>query len=136
MTDFSIYIPVMRVTFNANNIDWKNLFLHQHGAGDISRFRGVVTQRGAGFGALLKTIIRLIPAFIGSPLGTELLNAARNIKTDVSQGEPVLGSVKKHGRQVIKNMTGIGKKKKTKKMVGFLRNNKLAHTNKKPHFLK
>jgi len=123
------FILIMRVKFDANSVDWKLLFLHQKGAGEISKFRGIVAQRGAGFGSILRTLIRLIPAFISSPVGVELASAVRNVRDDVVQGENFLGSVKKHGRQAVKNMTGIGKKKRKQKMVGFIRNIN------KPHFL-
>ena len=118
----------MRSGYDANTVNWKSIFLHQTGAGDIARFRGLVSQRGAGLGAIVKTLLHLAPIFLKSPIGQQLVGVAKNVSKDVMAGEKIQGSMKKHARAAVKNMTGIGKKKKKKKMIGYIDN--------KPHFLK
>jgi len=99
--------------FNYDMINWSNLLQEQTGNGMF--FRGVEMQRGRGFGAIVSMLPRLIPAFLNSPVGKELISAGSNIISDVKTGSDVKTALKKRGRQSIRNLTGLGKKKKTEK---------------------
>lgn len=103
---------------NMQSLNWDALF-QQSGSG-IPKFVGIRGmrggQRGNGLGAILlsaiPTLVRLVPQLLGSPVGEQLINSGASVIKDLSEGTSVKDAVKKEGRKVIKNMTGIGRKKR------------------------
>lgn len=124
---------------NEDNISWTNLLQQQYGG---AAFHGVLHQRGLqrghGLGAVLATIATFLPKLINSPvaqklfsagknvlaeavkdnnvvnspLGRELLSSGKQAVSDIVSGNPVGASFKKAGRQAVRNLTGLGRKRK------------------------
>lgn len=78
------------------------------GTGQIARFAGVRDQRGRGLSAIFQGLCFLIPAVLASPVGRELHSLARNVVRDVRAGERLMPSLKRHGRQSVRNLVGVG----------------------------
>ena len=91
--------------FNPDQVDWNLYFEPQHGEG---RFVGYPYQRG---GNLLHFVRRIIH----SPVGKELINRTFGVIRDIRSGEKPLKAIKTHGRQAIRNLTGLGPKKVIRK---------------------
>lgn len=112
----------MHVPVNLDLIDWDSILNRQQtGNGP---FVGVPRQRGGmrgrGIGGVLSALLTMIPKFFGSTVGQEVLNAGKNIVSDVTSGNNVLSSVKTNTRSAVRNLTGLG----LKRAIGVIRPHK------------
>lgn len=106
------------VDLDLTNVNWSGLLQKgQTGSGTIVPFiakqryqRG--GSRGRGIGGILATILRLIPTFLASPIGTEIARAATGVVTDVKDGKTIRESVKEQGRKSVRNLSGLGAKRR------------------------
>lgn len=128
-------------TVNLETYNWDALFKnsHQVGNGAIIPYIPRRTQRGEGFGGvLLSSAFKWLPMLLKSPLGSEVVQAGAKLAKDVQNGSPIIKSLKKRTRQVVKNMVGVGESKievekvptkKRKRIIGVLEpNQSLAST--------
>ena len=95
-------------------INWTDLFNEgQRGRGP---FVGMMRQRGGmrgrGIGGILASIISMIPAFLKSTVGREILSTGKNVVSDLVEGAPPAAALKRRARQSVKNLTGLGRIKK------------------------
>lgn len=118
------HIPV-----DLNNIDWDALMTHgQQGSGPfvgMPRQRG--GMRGRGIGGILASLLSMIPTFLGSTVGKEILNVGKDVISDIAHGNKVVDSIKTNGRQAVKNLTGLG----IKRPIGILKPHKLKSLKRK-----
>lgn len=76
---------------------------------------------------IISSILRLLPSFLASPVGSQLAKTGKDIVSDLAAGSDVKSTLKNRSREAVKNMTGIGRKRKHpkqqggSKMLGFLR---------------
>lgn len=120
-----------RQVYDSSKENWSALFAsthHQTGSGEIHTYIGGRPQLGGGIGGILRTLLRLIPSFIKSPVGQTLVTAGANIASDIQQGSTVRDALKTHARQGVRNLTGVGKRRLVKvrgsaggRAIGFLR---------------
>ena len=101
--------------------DWVGLLLTQSGRGKIAYWEGVRPQRGAGIGSILRHFIRLIPSFFNSPVGETLVKTGVNVAKDFMEGNSVKESLKTNAREAVRNLTGVGKTRKRKAVIGFIK---------------
>lgn len=104
-----------RSVYDSSKENWNELFTQNFaltGRGKISHFTGVRPQYGAGIGGVLRSIFRLIPSFLSSPVGQNLVSAGANIVNDVNNGSSFRDSVKSNARSTVRNLTGVGKRRK------------------------
>ena len=97
--------------FRYDQVDWDKMFAPQMGG---SRFRGYPYQRGGSIPGLFRAAIRIVPAFLASPLGKELLSGAVGTVNDIRSGTNPLTAIRTRGREVIRKLVGIGKKRPRK----------------------
>lgn len=105
--------------YNYATENWSRLV----GGGEISIWRGVRPQRGNGIGGILRRLFQALPAFLSSPLGRTVVDSGKAVVSDVMAGNDVGTSVKTNARQAVKNLTGLGRKKRRsmeQKQVGGL----------------
>ena len=95
--------------FHYDQVDWDKIFAPQTGG---SRFRGYPYQRGGSIPGLFRAAIRIVPAFLGSPVGKELVTGALGTVDDIRRGASPLTAIKTHGREAVRRLAGIGKRKK------------------------
>lgn len=112
-----------RSMYDSSKENWDGLFSHSSamtggGSGKISHFTGVRPQHGAGIGGVLRSLFKLIPSFLSSPVGQNLVSAGANIVNDVNNGSSLKDSVKSHARSTVRNLTGVGKRRRVQKGVG------------------
>lgn len=97
----------MHRNFNPEQVNWRELLLannnNQWGgaAAGYTIFHGMPYQRGAGIGALFKSLMRhLIPLGkeIGAALGQQGLRSTSNVLTGVLEGKPLKSALKDEGR--------------------------------------
>ena len=104
---------ILSVPVDLSSINWDQM-IRSGGQMGNGKFVGVPHlrggMRGAGIGGVLSTLVKLIPTFLASPVGQQLISTTQNIAKDVASGEPVLASAKKHARQAVRETTGLGKK--------------------------
>ena len=103
---------ILSVPLDLSSINWDQMIKSggQMGNGNfvgMPHLRG--GMRGAGIGGVLSALVKLIPTFLASPLGQQLISTTQNIAKDVASGEPVLASAKKRARQAVRETTGLGK---------------------------
>lgn len=99
------------VPFDYDKINFTQLLQSKVQAG--TGFKGFRHQRGGkGIANVIKRLRQSIPAFYKSPIGREVTTSLGSIASDISSGEPPLKSFKKAGRQAIRNLTGLGKRKR------------------------
>lgn len=98
------------VDFDYDKIDFKSL-ITQRGSG--VKFIGSKYQRGYGIGGIVRKLRYAIPAFLKSPIGKQVIQTGISSLSDIAQGTPPTTAIKIHGRQAIKNLTGLGKRKRT-----------------------
>ena len=101
-------------------INWNDLI--KNGPAGRGPFVGMVCQRGGmrgrGIGGILASIISMIPAFLKSAVGKELLSTGENVVSDLLKGAPATATLTHRARQSVKNLTGLGR---IKKSVGVLK---------------
>lgn len=119
------------MTIDLEKVDWRSLLLNsQYGRGNIRVFRG---QTGRGFGSVLAAVLRMIPRFLSSTVGSavtsELVRGGREVLKEATTGGDIKQSLKTQGRQGIRNLVGVGRKKqvggKRKRkgdILGFVKN--------------
>jgi hypothetical protein len=99
---------------NLSNINWEALYKQQSG-GNIRTFTGTKHLRGGGLGGILLSaipaLIKMLPSFLSSSVGKEIVNSGASIVNDLKEGVPLKEAAKTAGRKAIRNMTGIGKKR-------------------------
>lgn len=78
-------------------------------------------QRGSGLGGILTSAISALPSFLNSFLGQQLTHSGNQVINDIASGESPISSLKKRGRAVIKNVTGLGPRKRIKANVKVLK---------------
>ena len=71
-------------------------------------------QRGSGIGGILTSAISALPTFLNSFLGKQLTQTGSQVINDITSGESPLKSLKRRGRSVVKNVTGLGPRKRIK----------------------
>ena len=102
------------VVVDLNTVNWEALLgAVQRGSGPFAgrQFqRG--GQRGRGLGGILATLLKMIPTFFASTVGQEVLNTGKSVVSDVIAGKSVKGALKEHGRQSVRNLTGLGRRRK------------------------
>lgn len=123
-----------RAVYDSSKENWDGLFTHgsvQIGrGGKISHFSGIRPQNGGGIGGILRSLFRLIPSFLSSPVGQNLVSAGANIVNDMNNGSSLKDSVKSQARSTVRNLTGVGKKRKfleggglgPPRAIGYIRN--------------
>lgn len=119
-----------RPLYDSNKENWTLLFSgSQSGSGRIAHFTGARPQFGAGIGGILRSLFRLIPSFLSSPVGQSLVTAGANVVRDVSEGSSVKDSLKSNARNTVRDLTGVGKARRKRKspqegsgsIIGFVR---------------
>jgi len=105
-----------RHTYDFNAINWEDFFL-QKGRGP--KFIGTPYQRGRGLGAFLASLGSLIPTILNSNIGKQIVETGKNVVKDMKEGDTVKDAAKKEGRALIKRLTGVGKRKRTKRGKSF-----------------
>lgn len=93
--------------FLYDQVDWANLFAPQTGG---SRFRGYPYQRGGSIPSLFRAAVRIVPSFLNSPVGKELVTGVLGTAHDIRRGASPLTAIKTHGREVIRRLAGVGKR--------------------------
>lgn len=94
----------MHRNFNPENVNWHELLLASNqwgGSPGYTVFHGMPYQRGAGIGALFKSLMRhLIPVGkeIGAALGRQGLRSTSNVLTGVLEGKSLKNALKEEGR--------------------------------------
>jgi len=86
-------------------IDWDKVCEGQTTYG-VESVVGIGQQHGQGVGSFL----RGVRSFLVSPVGREVVDFGKNVAIDVESGERFSKSVPRRARQVVRNLTGIGKK--------------------------
>ena len=106
---------------NLQNIPWDSLI--KGGQSGNGQFIGMPRQRGGmrgrGIGGILASVLSMLPTFLKSTVGQEIVSTGKNIVKDVVAGENVGKAVRKNGRQAVRNLTGLGKRKR-KNPIGVL----------------
>lgn len=100
--------------FEPDKEDWLKLMGVQSGGAEIAYYQGRKYQRGGSLGSIISTIWRSIPKFLNSTVGKAVIGGLSGIASDVKEGVPLREAAKKHGRSQVRNLTGLGKKKKRK----------------------
>ena len=95
--------------FYYDQVDWDKLFAPQTGG---SRFRGYPYQRGGSIPGLFRAAIRIVPAFLSSHVGKELVTGALGTVHDIRRGASPLTAIKTHGREAVRRLVGVGKRGK------------------------
>ena len=118
---------------------WGGLLQNQMGGG-IDPFVGYPYQRGAGFGSLLRSVVRLVTPGVKA-LGKEALRTGVSVAKDALQGEDGLESLEKHGKASAlrmldsmdkkSNKSRPKKKKRRKVMKGGAKGGRKRHRKKK-----
>lgn len=99
------------VDFEYDKVDFKSLIEpNQRGGGP--KYIGTKYQRGYGIAGLVRKLRYAIPSFIRSPIGKQIVETGISSISDIAQGTPPSVAIQKHGRQAIKNLTGLGKRKR------------------------
>lgn len=110
------------VPIDLNTVNWEQLLQNQNGGGS---FIGTPFQRGGqrgkGLGSVLATLFRLIPSFLKSPVGLEMISSGKSVASDIIEGKSLRGAIKEHGRQSVKNLTGLGRRKRIKSPLAILK---------------
>ena len=96
--------------------DWTTLL--QSGRGEITHYVGLRPQRGAGIGSLIRRLIKMVPSFLSSPVGSTLMKTGKDIVQDMNQGTDLGTSVKKNARSAVKNLVGVGKRRRLRPQRG------------------
>ena len=104
--------------FRYDQVDWNRLFSPQHGG---SRFVGFLYQRGGNLASLFPLAMRLIP-LASSPIGHEIIAQTKNAISDIATGADPLNALKSRGRQAIRNLTGLGPRKRMGEKRKLIRN--------------
>ena len=113
------------IPFHPAQIDWEKIFAQNGG-----RFVGFPYQRGGSLGSLLRHAFDIVPALpdiASAPVTKEIVAQTTNLIRDLSDGINPLASLKRRGRQAVKNLVGLGKKKRVIK--------KKSTSTKRPVFL-
>lgn len=111
----------MPTDIDITEIDFEVLLKpNQFGGGLETKFIGVYGQRGYGLSGIFQTLANAIPYFLSSPIGQTMLESGRNIVRDIISGENVKQTLGRHGRNAVRNLTGLGKKRKHKTPVGVV----------------
>ena len=76
---------------------------------------GLKNQRGGGLGAFLGHIVAMIPQFLASDVGKQLVSAGKDVIGNLKEGKDIKTALKKSGRKVVRNLTGLGRKRRSKR---------------------
>lgn len=99
--------------FNADSEDWLKIFKSQQtGGAAIAFYQGSRHQRGAGIGTFLGKIWRVIPKFLNSVVGQSLVSGLTGVASDVVAGKSFKDAAKTRGREQVRNLVGVGRKRK------------------------
>lgn len=115
MTPLSLYSMVARdlsVNFDYEKINFVSLIEPSHRGGGV-KFIGSKYQRGYGIAGIVRKLRYAIPSFIKSPIGKQIVETGIASISDIAQGTPPVNAIQKHGRQAVKNLIGLGKRKQT-----------------------
>lgn len=113
-----------RSIYDSSKENWAELFNHNSvmsgkgNGGRISHFSGVRPLYGAGIGGILRSLFRIIPSFLSSPVGQNLVSAGANVVNDINNGASLKDSVKSQARSTVRNLTGVGRKRRIQKGQG------------------
>jgi hypothetical protein len=114
-----IHKHMMHINFNPEKIDWDVLlksarlkgpegdFAFQFGGGSYTIFHGTPYQRGAGIGALFKSLIRyLVPIGknIGTAIGRQGLETGSKILSGVLEGKALKDALKEEGQTGLQSL--------------------------------
>jgi hypothetical protein len=101
----------MHTIFDSNQIDWNRLCFQQQqqqpstvmygGGGAFVAFRGMPYQRGAGVGAIFRSLLRYLMPLgreVASSIGRQGLESGANILSDVLDGQKLGDAAALHGR--------------------------------------
>ena len=101
---------------------WSGMIESQIGGG-IDPFVGYPYQRGAGFGSLLRSVVRLVTPGVKA-LGKEALRTGVSVAKDALRGDDAVESLERHGKESALRMLDSlesnkskGKRKKKKKVM-------------------
>lgn len=94
--------------FNPMLVDWEKLFETQYGG----RYVGFPHQRGGSFGSMFRFLIPALPDLMRAPVTREAIDATADIMKEISEGANPLETIKRRGRQAVKKLIGVGKKKR------------------------
>lgn len=111
------------ISVDLNTINWEELLSRpQAGSGHfVGQHYQRGGQRGKGLGGVLASLFKMIPMFLSSPIGQEVLNTGKAVVTDIMDGKTVKSTLKQHGRQSIRNLTGLGPRKGIKRPAAVLK---------------
>jgi hypothetical protein len=107
----------MHINFNPERVNWKEILQSmqleermlpmQAGGGGYNIFQGTQYQRGAGIGALFKSLLRfLIPITknVGHAVGRQGLESGTKILSSVLEGKQFKEALKDEGRAGLQNL--------------------------------
>ena len=94
-----------------NAVQWATLLKNSQtgGAAFIGRLHQRGGMRGAGIGGIIAALMSMIPKFLSSSVGQEIVKTGKNVYADVKNDQPLLPSVKKHARESIRSLAGLGR---------------------------
>ncbi|EGT57484.1 hypothetical protein CAEBREN_31644 [Caenorhabditis brenneri] len=103
------------VPVDLTKIDFKQL-LRRNVSGDGNfmgmRYQRGSAQRGAGLGGVLGVAMGLLPKFMSSTAGRQLINAGKEVVQEMAQGKDVASSIKSVAKQKMKQLSGGGARRR------------------------
>lgn len=111
------------VPLDLNAVNWGTLLKNNQtgGAAFIGRLHQRGGMRGAGIGGILAALMSMIPKFLTSSVGQEIVKTGQNVFADIKNNQPIIPSVKKHARESIRSLTGLGRRRGPKRPIAVAR---------------
>ena len=102
-------------------IDYRRLLRHNvPGSGPFlgTKYQRGGNMRGAGLGGVLTAALALIPRFLSSSAGKQLVSVGKSLASEIASGNDLKSSIKTVARQKLKEFGGSGRKRLRKSIKG------------------